>query len=370
MSNMKVMMHRFMNSSCKKSREYLLHKLQAYAKLSGGVWNHSALKYFNDKLKLFGNQCSNIAAHKVRRTSQILFLYRRLHGDNSARNFYQQLRSFIVSSPAGTALFMLSASFFTWDDNNRVTDKDVERTEHELMAFFDCKTISASSICDEQGEVWEKILDKVHFKLWRCPVKGTSLYKYRVHGSFTDIPARAFYNIQLDLEYRKKWDNHVIRLEKVEEDEETGSEVLYWATHFPLAFLYNRDYIFVRRYKVDWRQNFMLLMAKSVDHPSFPATKEFVRVGTYMSQMLIRPHTSMDEMGFDYVMSYYDNPHLYVPTWAINKMTLSSLPAFIDQLHEAAKHLVKSSRTVSSLQESVGNEQPDQSTIHISSRSV
>lgn len=40
---------------------------------------------------------------------------------------------------------------------------------------------------------------------------------------------------QLDLEYRKQWDNHVIRLEKIEEDSETGSEVIYWATHFPVS---------------------------------------------------------------------------------------------------------------------------------------
>ena len=43
--------------------------------------------------------------------------------------------------------------------------------------------------------------------------------------------------LQLDINYRKKWDSHVIRLEKIETDESTGSEVIYWATHFPVSLI-------------------------------------------------------------------------------------------------------------------------------------
>ena len=28
----------------------------------------------------------------------------------------------------------------------------------------------------------------------------------------------------------------MIKIEKVDQDEETGSEVLYWATHFPVSY--------------------------------------------------------------------------------------------------------------------------------------
>lgn len=76
--------------------------------------------------------------------------------------------------------------------------------------------------------------------------------------------------------------------------------------------------------QVDEENKLMMLSAKGVDHPSFPVTSDFVRVNDYMSQMLIRPHTTFDENGFDYIMYYFDNPQLYVPTWAINKMTVQS----------------------------------------------
>jgi len=51
-------------------------------------------------------------------------------------------------------------------------------TEEDLKPFLDCQT-SEPTYKDQDGEVWEKIVDKEHFKLWRCPVAGSSLYKYK-----------------------------------------------------------------------------------------------------------------------------------------------------------------------------------------------
>lgn len=41
--------------------------------------------------------------------------------------------------------------------------------------------------------------------------------------------------LQLDTEYRKKWDALVIKLEVIERDVVSGSEVLHWVTHFPVS---------------------------------------------------------------------------------------------------------------------------------------
>lgn len=41
---------------------------------------------------------------------------------------------------------------------------------------------------------------------------------------------------QLDTEYRKKWDALVIKLEVVDRDPSTGSEIVHWATQFPVSF--------------------------------------------------------------------------------------------------------------------------------------
>lgn len=62
--------------------------------------------------------------------------------------------------------------------------------------------------------------------------------------------------------------------------------------------MYSRDYVYVRRYSVDPENNVMVLVSRAVEHPSVPESPEFVRVRSYESQMVIRPHKSFDEVSF------------------------------------------------------------------------
>ena len=61
------------------------------------------------------------------------------------------------------------------------------------------------------------------------------LINISVFGSFYDIPARAFYNVQVDLDYRRQWDRLVIKLETVDREQDTNSEVVHWITHYPVS---------------------------------------------------------------------------------------------------------------------------------------
>uniref|UniRef100_A0A663ND31 StAR-related lipid transfer protein 7, mitochondrial n=2 Tax=Athene cunicularia TaxID=194338 RepID=A0A663ND31_ATHCN len=182
---------------------------------------------------------------------------------------------------------------------------------------------------------WEMIMDKKHFKLWRRPIEGTHLYQYRVFGSYTDVTPRQFFNVQLDTEYRKKWDSLVIKLDVIERDLATGSEVIHWVTHFPYP-MYSRDYVYVRRYSVDKENNLMVLVSRAVEHPSVPEDPEYVRVRTYESQMVIRPHKTFDENGFDYLLTYSDNPQTVFPRYCVSWMVSSGMPDFLEKLHMAA----------------------------------
>ncbi|NXQ82170.1 STAR7 protein, partial [Nyctibius grandis] len=182
---------------------------------------------------------------------------------------------------------------------------------------------------------WEMIMDKKHFKLWRRLIKGTHLYQYRVFGSYTDVTPRQFFNVQLDTEYRKKWDSLVIKLDVIERDLATGSEVIHWVTHFPYP-MYSRDYVYVRRYSVDKENNVMVLVSRAVEHPSVPEAPEYVRVRAYESHMVIRPHKTFDENGFDYLLTYSDNPQTVFPRYCVSWMVSSGMPDFLEKLHAAA----------------------------------
>ncbi|KAG8541200.1 hypothetical protein GDO81_029486, partial [Engystomops pustulosus] len=224
----------------------------------------------------------------------------------------------------GRLLAALTGAFL-WEEE-RVREEEILRPAEEMkrvqLAFN--KSAAKSSGFEDGDEGWELVMDKQDFRLWRRPIEGTHLYQYRVFGSYKDVTPRQFFNVQLDTEYRKKWDALVIKLEVVERDVLSGSEVIHWVTHFPYP-MYSRDYVYVRKYHVDQENNIMVLVSRAVEHPEVPESPNYVRVRNYQSQMVIRPHTSFDENGFDYLLTYSDNPQTVFPRYCVNWMVSSAL---------------------------------------------
>ena len=60
--------------------------------------------------------------------------------------------------------------------------------------------------------------------------------------------------------------------------------------------MYPREYVYIRKFKVDQKNNLLYTMARSCSHPSVPVGDKFVRVETYISHMVIRPYTTFDEV--------------------------------------------------------------------------
>lgn len=79
-------------------------------------------------------------------------------------------------------------------------------------------------------------------------------------------------------------------------------------------------------------------MSQAVNHPGYPVKDNWVRVSTYTSNMVIRPHTSsFDEPGFDYVITYSDDPQTSFPGGFQNWMAQKGVPDFVGKLHDSAK---------------------------------
>ena len=60
---------------------------------------------------------------------------------------------------------------------------------------------------------------------------------------------------------------------------------------------------------------------RSVDHPSYPVNSRYTRVDHYFSEMVIKPHSFVDELGFDYEVTYFDNPQLRLSSTIVNWVT-------------------------------------------------
>lgn len=156
-------------------------------------------------------------------------------------------------------------------------------------------------------------------------VKTTDLYlqffiMLLVCGSFSDISARCFLEVQLNLAYRRHWDKSVVVLESKKSTNAAGSEVIRWVARFPFP-LARREYIYARRWWLTTagvgNQSFALIIsrvgnAKPTDSAASVAMVAqnndggngeeaqsaggLVSVRSYESNMLIRSHGSIDEV--------------------------------------------------------------------------
>ncbi|KAG7511857.1 stAR-related lipid transfer protein 7, mitochondrial [Solea senegalensis] len=316
-------------------------------------------------LSIFADHCGFVTGQRLRRACQVGELYSNLYSERTkwslVGNIWRRLQS--KHAPSGR-LFAALAGVFMWE-SEKIQDEDIRRCGLELQQLEAAKKLSTSSglVVGQQEDGWEGVMEKKDFKVWRRPIPNSHLYEYRVLGSYNDVTPRQFFNVQLDTEYRKNWDSLVIKLEVVDRDCASGSEVVHWATHFPYP-LYSRDYVYVRRYDVDVDNNLMVLVSRAVQHPRVPESQEFVRVHSYQSRMVIRPHKSFDENGFDYLLVYSDDPQTVFPRYCVSWMVSSGMPEFLQKLHTAAlraKNLeVGIHDYVGVIKSSDGNRQPSQ----------
>ncbi|XP_064630405.1 stAR-related lipid transfer protein 7, mitochondrial-like [Lineus longissimus] len=297
----------------------------------------------NEKLNILGEgfakQCNALVALRVRRTAQILYLYNRLYNEKTLKfvvsTFGQQFLHNVKGRPLN---FLFGACLFSWV-NEKVTDSELDECASDLHYIqFDPARRRDSSLASEK---WEQIIEREHLQVWRKPVPDSYRYEYKVCGRYFDIPPRAFFSIQTDLEYRKQWDRLVIKLDRVDRDEESGSEVIHWIMHYPYP-MYAREYVFLRRIRIDSESKTMVLVSRATHHPEFPENKKYVRVNTYNSKMVIKAHNGFDENGFDYILTYSDDPQSAIPSGAYNWMASTGVPDFVDKLHLAAKKLHES----------------------------
>ncbi|XP_062268860.1 stAR-related lipid transfer protein 7, mitochondrial [Platichthys flesus] len=288
-------------------------------------------------LSIFADHCSFVTGQRLRRACQIGELYSNLYSERTRWSLVGSIWRRLQNKNAPTGrLFAALAGVFMWD-SEKIQEEEIRRCGLEILELEDAKHYNASlgTVTGQQESCWEVVIEKTDFRVWKRPIPNSHLFEYRVFGSYNDVTPRQFFNVQLDTEYRKKWDSLVIKLEVVDRDLSTGSEIVHWATQFPYP-MYSRDYVYVRRYDVDVDNNLMILVSRAVQHPRVPETQDFVRVHSYQSKMVIRPHKSFDENGFDYLLTYSDDPQTVFPRYCVSWMVSSGMPDFLQKLHTAA----------------------------------
>ncbi|XP_061184284.1 stAR-related lipid transfer protein 7, mitochondrial-like [Saccostrea echinata] len=328
------------NHNSERERSELFNRLSV--RLKAHPLYRAYIDYITENFKTFSEkvktQYKGVIAQKIRRTIE----YENTHGHKSLIRFLQSLRNAFWSRKGPQLSALFAASLFSWKEEN-VTDQEISRAIDDMSEIQDMGRHHQLEGAHPTGclKDWTLIVNEPSLKIWRRPLPNSHLYEYKVYGRYDDVSPSAFYQVQIDLEYRKKWDHYVVKLEVIDKDPGSKSEVVQWVTNYPATW-YSREFLYIRRFKIDKERNVMAYVARAVDHPECPKKNDFVRVDPYSSYMVIKPNTTFEENGLEYVMTYHDDPQLMYSSLAFSFATSIGIE-FVDKMHKAAKELQKRS---------------------------
>lgn len=319
------------------------------------LYRPNVKKATNGFLKIWAHQCECLLAQRLRRCQQMFTLYSSWWEEHALKEFIHNMRQNLSKRGKEFALGTIGLSSYNWEQN-RIPETEITkyRGEFEYVELLLENTICLS--CDKQsnnntrlckcgtsGDVpnktydeWTPFIEKQDLIVWRR-LHPSGQYEYKVFGSYSDVTAEDFLNVQVDTQYRRKWDNTAVMLEVGERDpmQNGNGDILYWEMLWPRLFV-NRDYVFVRRYIVDSTTNTCYIMSKSTEHPKYPKYPEKYRIENYWSIMVIRPYTDMKKPGIQFSLTYFDNPGINIPSSVTNWVAKSVMPDFLERLRKAA----------------------------------
>ncbi|OXA43375.1 stAR-related lipid transfer protein 7, mitochondrial isoform X2 [Folsomia candida] len=333
---------------------------------------------FRHGLKIMGSfvgkECSPIFAQRVFRTCRVIQLHSKLWSNHLNR----------FRGPLGRQALLSFLLVSLCDANPRLGESilNSELVEHMKDLDFIHELTSATVVCPHcqdrlvvdkkipnvkychcpdaqsaydrkvKGYAWTPFVETADLLIWRMPHPDRpGLFMYKVYGYYDDISAEDFLNTQLDIEYRKGWDDTVLKLNVVESSPEISQDVIYWEMKWPTMFS-NRDYLFARRHLVDRQKKTIVIISKAVPHPAVPDKKGVHRVKEYWSVMQVNAVNGLSEPGVEFGLTYFDNPGVSLPQWMQNWASMTAIPEFLDKQRNAARAKKNKSKKSSTLSKS------------------
>ncbi|KAG5877918.1 hypothetical protein JTB14_020957 [Gonioctena quinquepunctata] len=294
----------------------------------------------NKVFKVWAYHCECVVAQRLRRCHQMFYLYSKWWEERALKELIKKMRQSFAKKGKEFALGAVGISAYNWEEN-RISDIEIKSHANEFdyvmklkenTICLSCDPTSRTNIntnickCGTTGKLstktydeWQPFIEKQDLIVWRRQ-HPSGQYEFKMFGSYNDVSAEDFLNVQIDSDYRRKWDKTAVVLEVAETDRtpNSNSDILYWEMLWPRLFV-NRDYVYNRRYLVDNESKTIFIVSRSTEHPNFPKNPEKYRIEDYQSCMIIRPYEDMKKP---------------VTTWVATR----AMPDFLDRLREATKN--------------------------------
>ncbi|BES99442.1 START domain [Nesidiocoris tenuis] len=293
-------------------------------------------------------QIEFVIAYRIRRGLQLLILYSKLGEDYALWRCFQVVKRYFVRYSKAAAV-SLSAAVFNFDwSKERIHDDDIAGHFRDIEMCHRLKEKGANvppcndpTPSDPEERCWVPFVTLDNLTIWKkqnMEEQSRTLCCYKIYGYFDDVKALSFLQAYLDLDTRKTWDQHVLKLEIVDSEPESNSDLIYWVAKWPKMFS-NRDYVYKRRYVIDYRRQAIAVVSKAAKHPLFPPTKDNWRVESYWSYLVVKPYQTFQEKGLEFSLTYYDDPGSNLPGSMLIWATVHGMPTYFKRLHEETRKI-------------------------------
>lgn len=204
-------------------------------------------------LKIWLHHCECVFAQRIRRCQQMVCLYSKWWEEQALKDFLQKMRQ-TLSRKSKFALAGIGISLYNWEEN-RIPYDELKQHVNELDYIYTLKENTICLACDTTNKEtksfvckcgtsktkktfdnWVPFVAQDDLIIWRR-LHPSGQYEYKVYGSYNDVSAEDFGNVQVDTDYRRKWDATAVILEVAETDPdpESHSDVIYWELLWPVS---------------------------------------------------------------------------------------------------------------------------------------
>lgn len=210
-------------------------------------------------LRVWAHQCECVFAQRLRRGQQMFCLYTKLWEERALKELLTRMRHQITKHGKELMFSAIGVAAYNWECN-RISNEDIIKHMDELdyIHLLAEKTVTCEACKQEHSDSavphlsfcacanrnsqkktyddWIPFIEKQDMLVWRR-MHNSGHYEYKLYGSFNDVTAEDFLNVQIDSEYRKKWDTTAITLEVVEKDPtpQSNSDIIYWEMLWPVS---------------------------------------------------------------------------------------------------------------------------------------
>lgn len=236
-------------------------RLHKFLRSSLLFWPRSLQHESATVLRVWTHQCECVVAQKLRRGHQMFTLYSKLWEERALREFLKTFRQQLTRKSKALmfgAIGIVSSTSYDWDAN-RIPEQEI-RTHLDELAYVGrlkertrcdacmrkgdtknscshCRGYNKKRVHEDRGfDEWVLFIERTDLTVWRR-LHASGCFEYKVYGSYRDVSTEDFLNVQIDTNYRRKWDETAVTLEIVEKDPSatSHSDIVYWEMAWPVS---------------------------------------------------------------------------------------------------------------------------------------